>query len=362
MNIDEPPGEPYFDDAEHTPRVNLSYANETQQADPRSRPSFLSKIGAVFSFAGRNFVPTVKAGVAALIIFAYPAMVVFGHQLDDSAVELGDERHWSVPEIGVTSTLLARELDGPGWLSDKHQWHPQSRLTALPAWQDGLLTTLADHGRLMLNILAEDRDQDLITGVRLLDTSDETHKVTDRLLAAMEAFARYDDRVAGGVTRAPMGAEALIARLDTGADWAAREYAKLAEISDPGDGWLASEDAITRFYSAKAVAHVTYTTLASVAAAETSLLDKHGATDKMQDTLRKWRSAAQMRPLFVSNQGGNSLTAANHPAIMALHIDQARRAMLDLAQHLEASLQAQATPTPDTPVIDVASNASSESN
>lgn len=354
MNNNEPSGMPNYDEAEHRPRVNLSYANETLTADAKVRRTLRSRIAALFSFGQSNFVSAIKVSVAALIVFTYPVLTVAGHQLDDSAVELGDKRHWEVPEIGVVSTLIARELDGPGWLADKHAWHPQSRLTALPAWQTGLLSTMADHGRLMLDLMPEDRDQDLITAVRLLDTN-ETHRMTDRLLAATEAFTRYDDRVAGGVTRAPAGPDALITRLVTSAGWAEREYTKLAAIADPGDGWLASEAAIRSVYSSKAVAHVTLAMFEQVTDAEQALLRDLGLDAQAQSMLQKWRSAAQMRPLFVSNQGSNSLTGTNHPAAMALHMEQARRAALKFAQDLELALKERAETVPSTAPITVAS-------
>ena len=341
------------DEQYQKPRINLSYSVETNTAESAKRGAFWGWLVSAIEFLNSNFVTGLKILTAAIIILSYPAMVVLGHQLDDSKVELGDNRHWTVSEIGVATTLIARELDGPGWVSDKHPWHPQSRLTALPAWQSGVLSALSDHGRLLLDILASERDQDLIAAVRLLDTN-EVHKTADRLLAATEAFARYDDRVAGGVTRAPNGPSALLARLDASTVWAAREYAKLADISNPGDGWLPSQEAIATVYTAKAVAHVTFAMLAVATEQETAILGTFAGQEQTQDMLRKWNTAARMRPLFVSNHGSDSLTGTSHPAILALHLDQARLATQLLAQDLRAALADKSDLETDSGAIAVA--------
>ena len=351
MNTDDYSNTENSVDASHQPRVNLSYVNEAIQTETVVRRSLLYRLTRIFRLGQMHALSGLKALIAAMFVLAYPAMVIAGHKLNDSAVEFGDARHWSAPEIGVASTLIARELDGPGWISDKHEWHPQARLTALPAWQESLLSALSDHGQLLLDLLADERDPDLITAVRLLDAS-ATHKTTDRLLAANETFARYDDRVAGGVTRAPTGEDALIARLITSAQWAEREYSQLAAISTPGDGWLASSDSIEAVYKAKAVAHVTHAMLDAVADREQNMLEKLGVTETMSDALNAWETAARMRPLFIANHGTGSVTGTSHPAIMALHFDQSRLAVLKVAAQIEAARQERiATPSGPASVV-----------
>ncbi len=339
-----------YDEAYEKPRVNLSYANETHKIEQKQRRSVRNGINAIVSFIRTRFVSAIKVATASFIILAYPAMTVLGHQIDDTGVEFSQARHWAVPDIGVAAILIARELDGPGWVADKHPWHPQSRLTALPAWQQGLITGLSDHGRLILDVLEQGPDQDLIAAVRLLDIN-PAHKTTDRLAAASEAFIRYDDRVAGGVAIAPTGSDALIARLTFSADQAGREYAQLAAISNPGDGWLASDEAIESVYHAKAIAHVALAMLEAVSQAESDLLADLKAEEKIADVLSKWQSAAHMRPLFVANQASRSISGTSHPAMMAFRLDQARLATLSLAAHLETMANERAEAAPDSPPL-----------
>lgn len=323
------------DDGEYIPpKVKLSHHQEST-----------SKTNKKTWLAWRK-IPIVRIGQIALVLAAilfYPAMTVASHKLDDSPVVLDEGRYWAVGDIGVMSSLIARELDGPGWVADRHPWRPQARLTALPAWQDSLLSGMSDHGRLLIALMGEQRDQDLIAAIRLMSLTDEDN-MTPRLLAATEAFARFDGRVAGGVTAAPRGADAFRARLGMTSQWATTEHASLARVANPGDGWIASPEAIKAVYRAKAKAHLAHEILLSVGDREATMLARYGAGPAYQDTLSKWRRAANLRPLFVSNQGGNGLIGANHPAIMAFLLEEARTSQNELARLLSQPVPA--TPEP----------------
>lgn len=316
------PFEEDYTGAGQKPRVHQPYASQNEAAPPASR---LRALRNSLSISRDGAILIGKAALVALFILAYPIMTVMNHQLDDSPIIFDDKRYWAVPDIGVTSILIARELDGPGWVSDRHPWHPQARLTALPAWQKSLLTCLADHGRLVISELDTLRDQDLIAAVRLLEPSGEQN-MTDRLIAASEALARYDDRVAGGVATSPSGLIALIARLDLSSAWADQKYTRLVDVASPGDGWVASQEAIEAVYAGKAAAHVAHEILAGTARNEQALLARHQAEQAMQDALVKWRRAAKISPLLVSNQSGDAMSGLSHPAIMAFHLSEARKA------------------------------------
>jgi len=330
--MDEDSFDPFEEDyvtSDAPPRVHKPYVTKTAVTKTKSR-SFLSR----FTFSGAGLVLFGKALLVFAIILAYPVMTVMSHKVDDSRVRFDDSRFWAVPDLGVSATLIARELDGPGWAADRHPWHPQARLTALPAWQESLLEALADHGRLTISQLGDQRDQDLFAAVRLLEPSGEQN-MTERLIAANEALSRYNDRVAGGVTAAPMGPGAMQARLGLAAGWAEQNHDTLVAVASPGDGWIASEEAIRSVYAAKAAAHAAHEILAASAKHEQSLLAKYEAEAAMRDVLNKWRRAASMSPLFVANQSGEALSGLNHPAIMAFRLSEARQATQALQLSLE---------------------------
>lgn len=329
------------EDAPVKPRVNLSYVNETEASRKVLGVSAWSRFIGKFRFSVAGFIFFGKLVLVAAIILAYPIMSALSHQINDRTIEPNDSRYWAVPEIGVTSVLIGRELDGPGWASDRHPWHPQSRLTALPAWQEGILEAIASYGRLIIQQIEDQRDPDLIAAIRLLDPADG-QDTTSRLIAASEALSRYDDRVAGGVTIAPSGPDTMALRLALVQDWARARHVELAEVASPGDGWIASTQAIEAVYRAKATAHVTHELLLASLRKEQSLLAKYEAEGAYKRMLAAWRRAATLGPLFVANQGSDAASGVNHPAIIAFHLEEARRA----TQALEAVFKA---PPPTAP-------------
>jgi hypothetical protein len=283
----------------------------------------------------KPFILGVKTLIVIGAILAYPASVMLSHQIDDTQILLDSGRHWAAGDIGVSATLLGRELDGPGWAADRHPWHPQAQLTALPAWQEGLRASIADHARLTLGTLEGQRDQDLVAAERLL-ASDDSLKATPRLQAAREALMRYDERVGRGVAGSPQGLGFLKQEMQLTLGWAAASSATLADISTPGDGWLASSEAVSAVYYGKARAHAAHELLSAVRIREGSNLIGHPAASALDLALARWRSAAKLKPLFVSNQGGDGLIGANHPAILALRLSEAHAATEQALTLLEA--------------------------
>lgn len=282
----------------------------------------------------KPFILGAKAMLVIGAILAYPAAVMMSHQLDDSPVDLETGRYWAVSDIGVAATLLGRELDGPGWAQDRHPWHPQAQLNALPAWQEGLRASIADHARLTLSTLDGQRDQDLVAAERLL-INDLDLRTTPRLQAAREALMRYDDRVGGGVAGSPQGLDFLAQEMAMTLKWAAQSSAELGDISTPGDGWLASGETVAAVYHAKARAHAAHELLKAVKARESAALEGHPAAAQIGLALKKWQSAAKLKPLFVSNQGSDGLIGANHPAILAFRLSEAHTATASAIALLE---------------------------
>ena len=276
-------------------------------------------------FTLKPLVFSLKACLVIAAILAYPAAVMMSHQINDDPIDLETGRYWSVQDIGVSTILLARELDGAGWAADRHPWHPQAQLTALPAWQEGLRKSIAEHARLTLSALEGQRDQDLVAAERLLLNEDGLD-TTPRLQAAREAFTRYDDRVGAGVAGSPQGLGFLERELTLTLGWAAQSSAQLADISTPGDGWLASREAVAAVYFGKARAHAAHEFLNAIKKREAGALEGHLAASQVDLALEKWRSAAQLNPLFVSNQGSDGVIGANHPAILAFRLNEAHAA------------------------------------
>lgn len=89
-----------------------------------------------------------KAGALLLAIGTYPVMMWAAHDINDAPLEAVTAETWASPSMGVAITLVAREVEGPGWTADKPSLMPARQLTAQPAWQAGLANALADYVQL----------------------------------------------------------------------------------------------------------------------------------------------------------------------------------------------------------------------
>lgn len=315
-------------EVEDIPVVKVAYQTYSEEA-PKSSLRVSSGL----------MVTSLKAFTVAALMLAYPTLVVANHDIDDTTVNLADApRHWTATEAGVAATLISRELDGPGWVADRHRWHPQSRLKALPAWQASLVEAVADHGRLSLSLFEGQKDPDLDAAIRLLGRSGtEAEAAVPRLVAAREALTRYDGRVGAGLAGRPTGADVLAAELDLTAKWASASRAILGNLASPGDGWMASTEAVQAVYQAKARAHVAHEVLSARLETEENSYPSTEAELAALQALEKWRVAAKLRPLFVSNHGADAVIGANHPAMMAFLISDAADASKRAAELLRKS-------------------------
>lgn len=262
----------------------------------------------------------------------YPYLMIGGSAIDDSPVEFASGHGWDAGRAGVSVMLIAREIEGTGWVADKPVWHPQSRLTALPAWQTAKIAALAEHTELMA--VSTGRDEDLAAAARLLDPDDDGYGRA-RLTAAAEAFARYDGRVEKGLATIPIGADMLVAELKLATEWGTASRTELARLANKTDGWPASKHAIEGYYTAKARAHVAYELLAVAIRSNEPHLQEAGLMDIAADALTAWQRAGTQKPLFVSNLSGDSLFLPSHLASMAFYIEEAVTATTVLVVELE---------------------------
>ena len=289
-----------------------------------------SPVMGVVSRAWRRLIFLLKAAIVIALLGAYPALTVTAHKIDDSPIRFADGYEWSVGEVGKTVTLIARILEGPGWAGGQAKWHPQARLTAMPAWQEGIASASADYTRLLA---AQTGNEDVAAAARLLVP--EPDAMGDRLTAAAEILANYDARVEDGHAKAPIGAQALQQKLSLTIGWAEDARSELALQARTPAAWPASYDDIRTYYHAKARAHVAHELLSAALAQQNDQIIARGLTDAKTEALALWRKAAVQRPLFVSNQTGDG-AFGSHLTSMAFLIDEAKAATVTLADGLTA--------------------------
>ena len=286
----------------------------------------------------RRSILMLKVGTVVGAVLAYPVMTVMSHKIDDSDVVLSSTQAWSSPEAGVAINKIARELEGTGWAGDRASWHPQARLTAMPAWQKATADALAEHARLLavMSPVNGEPDADLTAAARLLHGM-PGDDMRPRLTSAAEALNRFDTRSARGLATQPDRMELLKAESRLFAGWAETDLADLsAQINAETVEWPASRQDIIAFYGAKARAHVAREMLLASERADPRFSRMPDVQAAMTKATEAWGHAAHMKPLIVSNQPGDGMLMANHLAGMGFYLSEAKAATLELANAIEA--------------------------
>ncbi len=279
----------------------------------------------------------VKLGMVTALAGAYPGWMIASHSIDASPVTL-DAENWASEEAGVAMTLIAREVSGPGWTGDKASWHPSRHLTAQPAWQVSLSYSLSDVTQLSA-ALAErggQPDSDLVAASRLLrPVSDEA--MTPRLVAAAEALASYDSRVAKGVASDINTVEKVSELLNLFAGWAEDSARELSDQIALGAAWPASRADIRAYYDARARGQVASNMIDAAIASDPAMASTASIRAQVREASTLWQRVAKQAPVIVSNQTGDNPLLPNHLAAMAWHLDQAEAATRKLASMLDGT-------------------------
>ncbi|MEL6387038.1 MAG: hypothetical protein AAFR00_06785 [Pseudomonadota bacterium] len=273
----------------------------------------------------------VKLGIFAAFAGAYPSWMAASHSVDVTPVPI-DGANWASPEAGVAMTLIAREVSGPGWSADKASWNPVHHLTAQPAWQVSLTYSLSDVTQLSaaLAISGNEPDTDLAAASRLLrPTAGEP--MTPRLIAAAEALASYDSRVASGTAADIDTAEQVTELLGLFVGWAEDSAGELSDQIALGAAWPASRADIRAFYNARARAHVASHMIDAAVAKDPDIAKTAAIRAQIREATTAWYRVAQQAPLIVSNQNGDNPLLPNHLAAMAWHLNGAEDATRQLA-------------------------------
>ena len=105
------------------------------------------------------------------LLGAYPVMTIVSSDVGDRDLEtLVSRADWAAPWVGGVSTLMERHFDELGWASDAEAWEPMARLTAKPAYQSAMASSLGDVLKLatVQSAIAGQPDADLEAASRLV--------------------------------------------------------------------------------------------------------------------------------------------------------------------------------------------------
>ncbi len=289
-----------------------------------------------FQKGWKSFVGFLRLAAILALIGAYPAAVVLSSHIDDDPIAIPGDQSWSLSVTGVAVHKIAREETGAGWASDMPAWHPLARLTAVPAWQDATAAGLSEHTGLLAEVAAtaDGPDTDLAAAARLLQAV-PGEDMSPRITAAAEAINRFDTRASRGLAVRPSPEETLPREMVLFTSWAKQDRAALSDrINAEQTAWPASKDDITAFYAAKARAHLAHELIVAGKARAYGLTGDTELSVALARAESAWKRAAEMKPIFVSNQSGSGALMPNHLASMAYYLTEAEESSRYLSDRL----------------------------
>lgn len=276
---------------------------------------------------------------AVLLVGSYPAMMVMAHEIDSSPTSVA----MTPASDGVLEhvrQLVEREADGKGWAGDVPVWHPAARLTAMPAWQEGLAEALADVLATQSALLSggAETDRELMMASRLLRVREEG-RMEARLLGASEALSRHTAQQAQSGTAAPDVLRSLEAHTDLILSWASTSGAAIDAVTSDTDTLLARREAIRAFSAARARAQAARAVLAGLR--DNAVLQgglQPAQSMALDEAIAAWGRVAESAPLVVTNGEAGRLPGSDLMSLGYLTAKAARitQSLRDLAGPVEA--------------------------
>lgn len=253
-------------------------------------------------------------------ISAYPAMVIASSDVGDGDIGKSAMRSdWTAPWVGGAATLMEKHFNDLGWASDAPAWSPMARLTAKPAYQAAMASSLGDFIKLenAQAVTADRADPDLEAASRLISSG----STAVQLLAARDALTNYDRRLRRRDVSSVSTSAQVFEQLSLLSSWGEVSQEEIAASAKSVGGNPFDEDATRAVYAAKGRAAVAYTVLESLQWPETP-----AAAKAREEALAAWKSAAQFHPLIVLNGDPDGSLFGNHATSMGFLIGQAQKA------------------------------------
>ena len=289
-----------------------------------------------------GIIRTTKWLAVLALVGGYPAAVMNSHSINADPITLSQADGWADPHTGTLLTLLSRELSGPGWASDRAVWHPQARLNALPAWQEGLTLAASEFTRLraeQTGTVTGIVDPDLLAASRLLAPATDVDAIP-RLHAAAEALQTYEGRLNRETATLLTGSEPFFAELDLYTKWVSEDLAHLSNAARTVSGWPAAETDIAAIYRARAKAHVAAQLISASIELDPTLIVSREASEAREALQVSLHRMATFNPLIVTSQGSTHPLLSDHPAALAFYSQETLRAL----DTFKASLVTQPSP------------------
>lgn len=292
-----------------------------------------------------------NAAVIVAGIGAYPAMVIASSDVGDGDIgKTALRSDWTAPWVGGAATLMEKHFNDLGWASDAPGWSPMARLTAKPAYQAAMASSLGDFIKLesAQAVAANRADPDLEAASRLISSG----STAVQLLAARDALTNYDRRLRRRDVASVSTPAQIFEQLGLIASWGEVSQQEIAASAKSVGGNPFDEDATRAVYAAKGRAAVAYTVIESLQWPSTP-----AAAKAREEALAAWKAAAQFHPLIVLNGDPDGSLFGNHATSMGFLVGQAQKATESFRAAFEPA-PAPIAAVPVAPVVTTGATAS----
>ncbi len=290
--------------------------------------------------------------VVLLIIFVYyPVGMVWTHRIDDSATFAPAEvAEGQSHAVAMAVALVARETGDNHWTPSDPFFYPGSMLVRMPAFQRGIMAGVARFAVEMSDQIGRTRgssqvDADLQKAAGLLKYSPSvwmfdfstswlpTTSSATQYRAGMEAFARYNERLASGAATFERRADNLLDTLDRMASDLGSSSAAIDEHVDQRSSFAFTSAAELYYYN-KGQMLAYYLLLREMQKDFADVIREkqlQGAWEQMLDSLN---DGAKLRNFIIFNAAPDSQIFPNHLTSQGFYLMRARTQMREITNIL----------------------------
>lgn len=280
-----------------------------------------------------------------LLAGSYPLWMFFSHDIP-SRFNIDTTRTvWADSRIGAAIEIIEDQTQKRGWVAAKPDWHAQSQLTAMPAFQEGVADALSRFVTLRAELAAsgDTPDESLTIASSLLKQSSMPDGL-DKLSAVLQALRRFDGMKARSVFADMEETELLAAEIALYQQILAEAHDDLRRIAEAGKRSPIHFERTSLYYRIKGRVYVIGVMLGAI---DPDDVVQPGFRNALEDTQHLLERAYRPSPVIVSNPvpGGFSFTGSDIVELGYL-IDEVEEALSTLSGILDENL---AVPEPESP-------------
>jgi hypothetical protein len=287
-----------------------------------------------------------------IIVIYYPVGMLVVNNIDDSdqfsasAYEVENGSH----SVSMAIALIDRETNQHQWVASSPFFYPSALLVRMPAFQRGIMTTIARFTIEMSDQIGRTRgssqtDTDLQKAAGLLNYSPyvwlfdfstswlPTTSSQTQYRAGMEALQKYNTRLASGTAVFDRRADNLIETINRMANDLGSASAALAERIENGSGFNFNTDA-DLYYHSKGRLYATYLILRELQRDFADIVKEKQLEAVWNQTLESLKAGMTMNNFFVLNAAPDSAIIPSHLASQGFFLMRARTQMYEITNIL----------------------------